>query len=54
LLAGYPRINIIHGKGTGALRQGVQDYLKNHRSVKSYRYGAASEGGIGVTVVDLK
>jgi DNA mismatch repair protein MutS2 len=54
LLAGYPRINIIHGKGTGALRQGVQEYLKKHRSVKSYRYGAASEGGIGVTVVDLK
>ncbi|MBP0723995.1 endonuclease MutS2 [Bacillus sp. RG28] len=54
LLAGYPRINIIHGKGTGALRQGVQDYLKTHRAVKSYRYGAASEGGIGVTVVDLK
>ncbi|WP_088014913.1 endonuclease MutS2 [Gottfriedia acidiceleris] len=54
LLAGYPRINIIHGKGTGALRQGVQEYLKKHRAVKSYRYGAASEGGIGVTVVDLK
>lgn len=54
LLAGYPRINIIHGKGTGALRTGVQEYLKNHRSVKSFRYGAASEGGIGVTVVDLK
>ncbi|MFB7139797.1 endonuclease MutS2 [Gottfriedia sp. NPDC056225] len=54
LLAGYPRINIIHGKGTGALRQGVQEYLKKHRAVKTYRYGAASEGGIGVTVVDLK
>ncbi len=54
LLAGYPRVSIIHGKGTGALRQGVRDYLKNHRSVKSMRFGEASEGGIGVTIVELK
>ncbi|WP_455660752.1 endonuclease MutS2 [Pradoshia sp.] len=54
LLAGYPRVSIIHGKGTGALRQGVRDYLKNHRSVKSMRFGEASEGGTGVTVVELK
>lgn len=54
LLASYPRVSIIHGKGTGALRQGVRDYLKNHRSVKSMRFGEASEGGIGVTIVELK
>ncbi len=54
LLAGYPRVSIIHGKGTGALRQGVQEYLKNHRSVKSTRFGEAGEGGTGVTVVELK
>ncbi|WP_449537191.1 endonuclease MutS2 [Ferdinandcohnia sp. Marseille-Q9671] len=54
LLAGYPRVSIIHGKGTGALRQGVQEYLKNHRSVKSSRFGEAGEGGTGVTVVELK
>ncbi|MFS0865208.1 endonuclease MutS2 [Fredinandcohnia sp. 179-A 10B2 NHS] len=54
LLAGYPRVSIIHGKGTGALRQGVQEYLKNHRSVKSARFGEAGEGGTGVTVVELK
>ena len=54
LLAGYPRVSIIHGKGTGALRQGVRDYLKNHRSVKSMRFGEASEGGTGVTIVELK
>jgi len=54
LLAGYPRVNIIHGKGTGALRQGVQEYLKNHRSVKKIRFGDAGEGGTGVTVVELK
>ena len=40
LLAGYPRVSIIHGKGTGALRQGVQEYLKNHRSVKRVRLGS--------------
>ncbi|WP_445506402.1 endonuclease MutS2 [Niallia sp. 03190] len=54
LLAGYPRVSIIHGKGTGALRTGVQEYLKNHRSVKSIRFGEAGEGGSGVTVVELK
>ncbi|MCH1627323.1 endonuclease MutS2 [Ferdinandcohnia quinoae] len=54
LLAGYPRVSIIHGKGTGALRQGVKEYLKNHRSVKSSRFGEAGEGGTGVTVVELK
>lgn len=54
LLAGYPRVSIIHGKGTGALRQGVQEYLKNHRSVKRIRFGEAGEGGTGVTVVEFK
>ena len=47
LLAGYPRVSIIHGKGTGALRQGVQEYLRNHRSVKKIRFGDAGEGGTG-------
>ncbi|MFY0743582.1 endonuclease MutS2 [Solibacillus silvestris] len=54
LLANYPRVSIIHGKGTGALRQGIQNFLKNHKRVKSYRYGEAGEGGFGVTVVELK
>ncbi|WP_042459540.1 endonuclease MutS2 [Neobacillus dielmonensis] len=54
LLANYPRVSIIHGKGTGALRQGVQEYLKNHRSVKRIRFGEAGEGGTGVTVVEFK
>ncbi|MEJ9311869.1 endonuclease MutS2 [Priestia megaterium] len=54
LLANYPRVSIIHGKGTGALRKGVQEYLKNHRSVKNIRFGEASEGGSGVTVVEFK
>lgn len=54
LLANYPRVSIIHGKGTGALRQGIQSYLKNHKRVKTFRYGEAGEGGFGVTVVELK
>lgn len=54
LLAGYPRVSIIHGKGTGALRQGVTEYLKNHRQVKRARFGDAGEGGIGVTIVEFK
>lgn len=54
LLANYPRVSIIHGKGTGALRQGIQNYLKGHKRVKSFRYGEAGEGGFGVTVIELK
>ncbi|MDQ0174500.1 DNA mismatch repair protein MutS2 [Bacillus chungangensis] len=54
LLAGYPRVSIIHGKGTGALRQGVHEYLKKHRAVKRTRLGEAGEGGSGVTVVEFK
>jgi DNA mismatch repair protein MutS2 len=54
LLANYPRVSIIHGKGTGALRQGVQEYLKNHRSVKKIRFGDAGEGGTGVTIAEFK
>ncbi|MBD7982953.1 endonuclease MutS2 [Sporosarcina sp. Sa2YVA2] len=54
LLSNYHQVSIIHGKGTGALRQGVQTYLKRHPRVKSYRYGEAGEGGYGVTVVELK
>ena len=54
LLSNYPRVSIIHGKGTGALRQGVQEYLRNHRSVKKIRFGEAGEGGSGVTIVEFK
>lgn len=54
LLAGYHQVSIIHGKGTGALRNGVQDYLKSHRAVKNFRFGEAGEGGSGVTIVQFK
>jgi len=53
-LAGLPRVYIIHGKGTGALRAVVQRELKTHRRVKSFRYGETGEGGMGCTVVELQ
>ncbi|MGX7350583.1 MutS2 protein [Enterococcus canis] len=54
LLAGYPQVTIVHGKGTGALRQGITDYLKNHRSVASFEFAPANQGGNGATIVKFK
>ena len=54
IVAGLNKVHIIHGKGTGALREGIRDYLKNHPQVKSHRLGQANEGGSGVTVVEFK
>ncbi|HLR62648.1 MAG TPA: endonuclease MutS2 [Lentibacillus sp.] len=54
LLAGYPKVFIIHGKGTGALREGVKEFAKNHSRIASDRPGSAGEGGSGVTVLELK
>lgn len=54
MLAGLHQVRIIHGLGTGALRRGVQEYLRNHRAVKSIRLGVHGEGGAGVTVIDLQ
>lgn len=48
------KIHIIHGKGTGTLRRGLQEYMKRHPHVKSMRDGGYYEGGNGVTVVELK
>jgi len=53
LLAGYPTVSIIHGKGTGALRNAVQNYAKNHRNITNHRAGGMNEGGSGVTVLEL-
>ena len=49
-VAHLPSVRIVHGKGTGALRNAVQAHLKNQRYVKSYRMGEPSEGGAGVTI----
>ncbi|MGP4062523.1 endonuclease MutS2 [Halobacillus sp. H74] len=54
LLAGYPTVSIIHGKGTGALRTAVQNFAKNHRNISSHRAGGMNEGGSGVTVLELR
>lgn len=53
VLAGAPQVRIIHGKGTGALRKAVTDFLKADRRVTSYRLGGVGEGGDGVTVAKL-
>lgn len=53
ILAGLHRIDVIHGKGTGALRKKVTDFLAAHPRVRSFRLGEWNEGGAGATVVDL-
>ena len=45
---------IVHGKGTGKLRDGIHKFLKNHPHVKSFRMGTYGEGEMGVTIVTLK
>ena len=54
VLAGLHEVTIVHGKGTGILREGIQKHLKNYPHVKSYRRGKYGEGEEGVTVVELK
>lgn len=54
LTAGQGEVRIIHGKGTGALRKAVWEYLKTHPAVASFRLGELNEGGAGATVVTFK
>ncbi|WP_042223287.1 endonuclease MutS2 [Oceanobacillus manasiensis] len=54
LLAGYGKVSIIHGKGTGALRNGVKEFVKKHPRIAGQRPGEAGEGGSGVTVIELR
>ncbi|MFC5701181.1 endonuclease MutS2 [Cohnella faecalis] len=53
-LSNLGQVYIIHGKGTGALRTGIQEFLRRHKHVKSYRLGQFGEGGAGVTVAELE
>lgn len=53
-LAHIPSVRIVHGKGTGALRKGVHNFLRRHKYVSSYRLGEFGEGDAGVTIVEFK
>ena len=52
-MAGLCQVRVVHGRGTGTLRQAVGRELSRHPLVKSYRLGGYGEGGVGVTVVEL-
>ncbi|PMP67646.1 MAG: hypothetical protein C0190_02905 [Thermodesulfobacterium geofontis] len=53
-LEGISKVYLIHGHGTGRLREGIRDYLKNHPLVKSFKFADPMEGGTGVTIVYLE
>ncbi len=53
-LAHLSKVRVVHGKGTGALRKGVHDYLRRNKRVASYRLGEFGEGDAGVTIVEFK
>ena len=53
-LNGLNSTRIVHGKGTGALRKGIHNFLKSHPHVKSFRVGTFGEGEMGVTIVEIK
>ncbi|HHX94532.1 MAG TPA: endonuclease MutS2, partial [Clostridia bacterium] len=53
VIAGLHEVSLIHGKGTGALRRGLNEFLKTHPQVTGFRLGGEGEGGSGVTVVSL-
>ncbi|HZT12838.1 MAG TPA: endonuclease MutS2 [Candidatus Baltobacteraceae bacterium] len=54
LLAGNSPLRLIHGKGTGQLGRGLQEFLRAHSGVKNVRYGDENEGGGGVTIFELR
>lgn len=54
VMSGLTTVYLIHGKGTGALRKGIHEHLRHHKSVRSFRLGVYGEGEAGVTVAELK
>lgn len=54
LMSNLNEVQIIHGKGTGVLRDGITKFLKKHRHIKTSRLGNFNEGGDGVTIVTFK
>lgn len=54
IYAGYKQVSIIHGFGTGVIRELVQKTLRNNKNVESFRYGGNGEGGQGATIVNFK
>jgi DNA mismatch repair protein MutS2 len=52
-MAGLKKVTVIHGRGEGILRQGLQDMFKTHKHVASFQRGSYNEGGDGVTIVTL-
>ena len=54
MLSNIHMLTVIHGKGTGVLRSRIQQYLRHHKAVKSFRLGTFGEGESGVTIVELK
>ena len=53
ILAHLNTVRVVHGKGTGALRKGIHEYLRRQKHVKSYHLAEFGEGDAGVTIVEL-
>ena len=54
LVREYGRVHIVHGIGSGKLREAIQGHLKDHRWVKAFREGELNEGGPAITIVELR
>ena len=54
MIAGLSSVRVVHGKGTGALRKGIHEYLRRQKFVKSYQLAEFGEGDAGVTVVTFR
>ena len=54
VISNLEEVRIVHGMGTGKLRAGIQDFLRKHPNVESFRLGKYGEGDTGVTIVKIK